>query len=57
MKEILDAIIAQITQETRRLIDTKTKTHENKPELVDPSHNHGKTIPKGSQRTRQTIER
>lgn len=44
MKEILDAIIAQIMRETRKLIDTKTKTNEQI--LVNSPRRSGESLPK-----------
>lgn len=44
MNEIIKAVIAQITQESRRLIDTKTKTHEQI--LADPTSRTRKSLSK-----------
>lgn len=44
MKEIIKAVIRQITQETRRLIDTKTKTNEQI--LVNSPRRSGESLPK-----------
>lgn len=44
MKEIIKAAIVQITQETRQLIDTKTKTHEQI--LADPTSRTRKSLSK-----------